>query len=501
MTQSASRQMTPSSKEAASEPVAPQSIDDLMLLTAEERAEFEALMEDREAGESLHDFIARCFPHEPPPPHLRLLISLIERARHERIKVCVSWPPRHAKTVTLLRAICWWLTQEPADVCAYYSYSDKQAWSKSRVARGWALANGIELRSDSQNVAEWRTLKDGGVFAGGLLSGLTGRGVSGLFVVDDPFKNREEADSPIVRERIWEQFNEVVFTRLEGASVLVVHTRWHDDDLIGRLKKAGWEIINVPAIADDDNGKEPDPLGRENGEAMWPERFDAKELDDIKRQIGDWSFAALYQGRPRPRGAAVFKEPARCVLPDSPAEWASFLQGKRLIIGADPAATESTRADYSVAAVLAVDRLGPSACSWVLDIVRGQWEVPAFVERLRALQAHWRCSIVVEAVGGFKAVPQMLRQIDPHIRVAGVQPTSDKFNRSQGFAAAWNDGRVYIPSNRPWVNPLMSEVLSFTGVKDKHDDQLDAAVHAWTALTSVAPRQPRSTTRSAGPFG
>jgi predicted phage terminase large subunit-like protein len=462
----------------------------------EVRARAEGLIHDRVAVQPFDGFIREHFRHEPPPEHIEPIIELIERARHHRIKVCLSLPPRHARTVTILRGLAWWLKHEPADTCAYYSYSDTQARSKSRIARRWAKMVGVELDDTSTAVNEWRTTDGGGVLAGGLRGGLTGQGVSGLFIVDDPFKNREEADSILIRDRVYEAFNEVVFTRLEGASVIVVHTRWHEDDLIGRLAKDGWEVINIPAVAEEN-----DFLGRSEGDALWPGRFDIEELAIIRTQLGEWSFAALYQGRPRPRGHNVFQEPARFQLPRTDEQWMAFLRGKRLVIPCDPAASEKTHADYSVAGVLAFDDVGPEANCWVLDVVRGQWAIPVLVQRLRELQTKWNALLVVEAVAGFKAVPQMLRHVDPSLRIVEVKPTTDKFQRSQGVAAAWNVGKVYVPVGLDWVDPFLSEMLSFTGVKDAHDDQVDMLAHGWNAIASTPKRRPRRSVRSNRSFG
>lgn len=486
-----------------------------------------ALMKDRVEAQPLAEYITEHFPHEPPPAHILPIIKILERARHERIKVCLSLPPRHAKTVTILRAIGWWLKHEPADTCAYFSYNNKQAQSKSRIARRWAEHAGLVLDKDAQSVAEWRTPEGGGLVAGGLRGGLTGQGVSGLFIVDDPLKNREEADSRLIRDRVYEAFNEVVFTRLEGASVVVVHTRWHEDDLIGRLADDGWEVINIPAIAEED-----DYLDRTADAALWASRFDRAELEDIKTQIGEWSFAALYQGRPQPRGHSVFNDPITFPLPakgimpwacttrEQRMEWAQFLHppgqpAKRLVIACDPAASERTHADYSAAGVLAFDKLGPDGTCWVIDVMRGQWTIPVLVEKLRMLQRGWNARIVVEAVAGFKAVPQMLKHVDPSLIITEIHPTTDKFQRAQGVAAAWNVGRVLVPGGQlgpqgevdlmgtapEWVDPFLSEVLSFTGVKDKHDDQVDMLAHGWNAIASVRPRKPRYSTKSRGTFG
>ena len=430
-------------------------------------------------GERLDEFIVRVAPHHPPPRHVAPLIQLIERARQQRVRVCISWPPRHAKTITVLRGLAWWIKSAPADTCAYFSYGEDLARSKSRLARQFALAAGVKLAADSANLSEWRTLQGGGLLAGGVGGGLTGQGVTGLLVVDDPIKNREEADSQLVRDRIWEWFNEVGYTRLEGASTLVIGTRWHHDDLIGRLEATGeWQVLNFPAIAEED-----DPLGRRPGQALWPERYGVAELEQIRRQIGPWSFASLYEGRPRPRGAAVFGQPTHFDL----AAWKP--EGARVMIGADPAASEKTSADYSVALVLAAEGRGDQTTGRILDVFRGQVTIPRFCEELRKLSAKWwNAPIAVEAVGGFKAVPQMLRQVDPLLRLTEVKVRGDKFMRAQAVAAAWNDARVMVPTEARWLAAFLDEVQMFTGVKDRHDDQVDALAHAWNAITGGTAR-------------
>lgn len=429
--------------------------------------------------EPLDTFIRRIAPHQPPPRHLQRLIQVIERARHREVRTCVAMPPRHGKTITLQRALAWWMLHAPADSCGYYTYNTDLAEAKSRRARDLAVQVGVPITNS--NLSEWITRPGGAVLAGGVGAGLTGRGVSGFIVVDDPFKNREEADSPVMRAKVWDWFNEVVMTRLENASVIVVHTRWHEDDLIGRLVERGrWESINLPAIAE-----EKDALGRAPGEALWPERFPVERLTRIQRQLGEFSFAALYQGRPRPRGRAVFGPP-RYYDPKT-----VDLNGCIAIIGADPAASERTSADYSVAVALAI-RFGPKPgdlpVAYVRAVYRAQVTVPAFARALRAFQlANWKAPIAVESVGGFKAVPQLLREQAPGIMLTEIQPVTDKFLRAQSFAAAWNDGRALVPTDAPWVEEFTNELQRFTGVSDPQDDQVDAAAHAWNTATGGEP--------------
>lgn len=438
------------------------------------------LLEAQVGGERLGAFIDRLTPRHSPPPHLAKLIKLVEAARIAGIRACVSLPPRHGKTTTILHGLAWMVSRDPRLTHAYVSYSDDLSRSKSRIARRLAEQAGATLAKDSKNLAEWRTEAGGGLLATGVGGPLTGQGVTGCLVVDDPIKNRQEAESANAREKLWEWFGDVAYTRLEpGASCIVVATRWHSDDLIGRLAKTGeWEVLNLPAVSN-------------AGRALWPERFPVRSLDEIKAQIGEFSFASLYQGLPRPKGAKVFQSPARY----DPQTFS--LEGKRLIIGVDPAASEKTSADYSVAVVMATEGVGILQRAWVLEVLRAQVTVPELVQRLRDLQAKYRAPLAVESVGAFKAVPQMLRSVDRSLRILEVHPAGDKFTRAQPIAAAWNAGRVFVPSRGVWVNDFVAEVQSFTGVKDAQDDQVDALAHSWNSVARYVDVQPREV---AAPF-
>lgn len=336
----------------------------------------------------------------------------------------------------------------------------------------------VRLAADAANLAEWRTTSGGGVLAVGAGSGLTGQGVSGLMVVDDPFKNPEDAQSQVIRDKVGEWFDAVVQTRIEGASTLVIHTRWHEDDLIGRLAKdADFTVINLPALAEAD-----DPLGRAEGEPLWPERFGLKYLEKRKRR-NEYLFASLYQGRPRPRGSAVFGAP-HYYDPKT-----LDLTGCRLVLAADPAASIKTSADYSAAGVIAVKGNGDAMIGYLLYAYREQVPIPQFAQDLLGMQARFGdTEINIEAVGGFKAIPQMLLAIRPDLRVHEIIPVGDKFMRAQPAASAWNTGRLLVPSDSPpWLGPLLDEVAKFTGVNDVYDDQVDWLAHAWNRAVGTGP--------------
>jgi predicted phage terminase large subunit-like protein len=441
-----------------------------------------------EGGEGLRDFIARVCPTEPAPPHLTPLIDAMERCRllgHQRL--AVSFPPRHGKTVTLRRALAWWLKARPADCCAYVSRTADGAAAQSRKVRFLAMAEGIGLAKNHQRDDNWQTTHGGGLFACGIDGMLTGNPITGLGIVDDPIKSRAEAESEAYRERVWDFFNDVVMTRPEGpASIIVVHTRWNPDDLIGRLiQEGGWDVINLPAIAE-----QGDPIGRQEGEALWPERFPVDRLLKIK-QRNEFTFDSLYQGRPVPKGNRLFYGPPCYYDPKK-----TDLKGCHVLIGADPAATAKTTADHSAAVAMAIRPPFDCPTIYVLDVYRRQVEVPQQARDLLAFQRrNYGAKLWVEAVAGFKAVPQLLRDMAPGVLVGEITPKGDKRQRAERFASAWNDSRVllpktdpYLPSAEvapPWVGEFVRELQGFTGREGGQDDQVDAASNALNEIVGA----------------
>ena len=465
--------------------------------TEDDDARLQALLEAEYGGEGLGEYIARVSPRHLPPRHIEPLIKLWNRTRYERVLACVELPPRHAKTTTGLHGLAWRLSRDPACLNAFATFGDDYASSRSRIARTLARAGGVTLDKSMANLHEWRTVQGGGALFHGVLGEWTGQGINGVALVDDPFKDRRTAESGKQRETVWEWWSDTFWTRLEdNASVIVQHTRWHVDDLIGRLlagKFAGYtfERIRLPAICEDEN----DLIGREVGEALWPERFSVEELRKIEVSLGPYGWASLYQQRPRPRGYQLFNEPARFKLADfSP-------DGKRVLVCADPAATESTHADHSAAFTLYAEGYGDDMRIWVVAGYHKQVTVPAFARALKAMQqAHYMAPVAVEAVAGFKAVPQLLRELAPGIRLISITPVGDKFTRAQPLSAAWNAGRVLVPLDAPWAEDLISEVVDFTGLNDPADDQVDALSHGFNTLFITKPAK-RGQQRNRNAFG
>lgn len=428
-----------------------------------------ALLELRQRKKTgtLYDFVPRTVRGYSAPIHLDPLVQQLERAWTGRVRCAAHAPPRHSKTETVLLFLAQTLQRFPHKRLGYITYEANLARSKSRKVRAWADQIGVQLQDGARRMDEWETREGGGLIAGGIGGPLTGRGLD-LLIIDDPYKNRAQAESAAYQRMVIDWWGDVANTRIEpGGSIFVFHTRWTTSDLIGHIlageDAADWSWLCMAAIAE-----EPTP-GREIGSALWPERWPVDELLAKKAAVGPYTWASLYQGRPQPRGGAVFGAPAFYDrLPD----------GYRVAIGVDLAYTRSTKADHSVALVLA-ERAG---VYYVLDVVRERMRATDFAERLKLLRSRYPGAPMRWIAAGTEvgAADFLVRDGLP---LTVESATTDKFVRSIDAAADWNGGRLLLPSDpRPWVPALLDEVSAFTGQNDPEDDQIDALAAAHRAL-------------------
>jgi phage terminase large subunit-like protein len=431
------------------------------------------------APETPDRFIRRVAPHHPPPRHIEPILNLFQRGEYEPVRACISMPPGHTKTLTILRCMAWWMQYHGGDINAYLTYNGDKALFESRRARAIASDAGVRF-GESDAMGAWENDEGGYFLAAGAEGGVMGRRISGWCVYDDPYKNRMDADSDIFNQRIWETLTEVIVPRMEGGSILVVMQRWNPDDMVGRIvEELGWEYINLAAIAEEN-----DPLGRGPGEALWAENplYTVAELEKIRAIQGEWSFSALYQGRPRPRGHNVFgTETYRSV---------ALAEHRRIIYG-DPAASEKTTADDGAMLLLECEGYGADMRCHVADVNKGHWTVPQYAREIAKFQAqHGGIETWVESVSGFKAVAQILREIDPDLRIKEDFPVGDKFQRAQTSAAAWGRGLITVPHAEEvdWdVKAFLREVQRFTGVGSRKDNQVDCLTGAYNVARRHQP--------------
>jgi predicted phage terminase large subunit-like protein len=441
----------------------------------------------------LMEWIPSVSPGLMSPRHLVAAADQLKNFVAEPFEFVFSVPPRHGKTVLVLHFIVWAMKMFPSLKIAYVSYAANQAEDMS--ADALKIADRAALNLSRRTRAAWETPEGGKVHWVGVGGALTGKGYQ-LVIVDDPVKNRVEAESPVHRERAWNFFRSDLYTRLEAGgpdrsiqpSIAVIQTRWHDDDLAGRLTKgdeeediAPWNTINIPAIANE---------GTEDEAALCEELVPLRRLHKIKSRVGPYAWSSLYQGHPMPQGSTVFGDPT--FFSHEPPNY-------RSAIGLDLAYTAKTSSDHSVAVTMLRD--AGTDEYYVVRVRRRQLRAPDFKEEVLMAKAEFpRSTLRIYAGGTERGSCDFLNRQDldangrkrPAIGVAVLAPNGDKFTRAIPFAAAWNTMRVRIPSpelvtTNPgrygWVNDYLDELKVFTGVKDASDDQVDASAAAYDQLS------------------
>lgn len=407
----------------------------------------------------LLDFIPALSPRFAAPRHLQPIADLFERiARGEPVRAVTNVPPRHGKTELLLHAGAWLLAQNPELQLCYASHGQRIAEKKSRRMRELARKAGVPLSADAQARGDWRTGdEEGGCWATSPGGAITGEGFN-VEILDDLTSGRAGAESAATRERTNEWLIADVLTRLEpGGSVILNQTRWHPDDPAGHALSLGWEHVNLPALDADE-------------QPLWPERWTADELKRVRETMGGpegYEWVSLYMGQPRSRGSRVFGDV--CTYDEPP-----DLTGARIVIGVDFAYSTRTSADWSVAVVMA--RVGGIA--YVLDVLRVHDEPREFRDRVKFLIGRYPgATCCAYAAATERGGVEFFR--DGGIRIDGRTAQLDKFSRAIPVSAAWNAGKVLVPERAPWLDRFVSEVCGFTGVKDRHDDQVDALAAAF----------------------
>jgi len=403
-----------------------------------------------------------------------------------RIKrLAVFMPPRHGKSQLCSRYFPAWLLGQMPDeriIQAGYGNTFAATWgrhTRNAIDEAHKLGVfGVRVDPAKSSADEWEILgHDGGMYCVGMGGGVTGRGAD-LLTIDDPVKSREEADSLTYREKNWNWYTDDLYTRLHpGARVLLVATRWHHDDLPGRIiahdqGREDWTIINLPALAEEN-----DPLGRAPGEALWPQRYDIAALEDRRATLGSYGFAALYQQRPAPREGGMFKRHWFEIVDAAPA-----IGDKAR--GWDLAGT-AEGGDYTVGV------RGVKNGRFYIDDVRREQLGPAGVRDLIRVTAQQdgkqvRISIPQDPGQAGKAQTQeLVKLLAGHIIHASPE-TGPKHLRAEAFAAQCEAGNVALVRG-PWNETFIDEFCNFNpDVKDQQDDQIDATCRCFTALTDAA---------------
>lgn len=428
------------------------------------------------------------------PQHLRLLNNaLMDTAALPNQRTAFFLPPRHAKSASGSRAFPAWFMGRFADkriLLSSYEAEFAAGWgykARELIREYGPEVFGVDVSRDRSAANSWTTTNGSEMVTTGVGGGLTGRGAD-VLVIDDPVKNAEQAHSETYRNKAWDWYTSTAYTRLEpGGSIILIMTRWHEDDLGGRIlanaaeQGERWNVINLPALAEED-----DMLGRAPGEALWPARFPREILEGIRGTLGEYWFNALYQQRPAPIGGGFLKREHFRYFDLVPVddEWVVVLhtpEGDRVYPMSrclcfqtiDLAATAKETSDYVVIGTFLVT---PESDLLVMDIDRRHAEGPEQKAVLLSVyHKHQPAYVGVETVA-YQAtfMQEMARQGLPVIPLQGQD--KNKVDRALTLAVRYELGKVYHRRQQPWLDDYERELTSFP--VGKNDDQVDVTAYA-----------------------
>jgi predicted phage terminase large subunit-like protein len=383
-------------------------------------------------------------------------------------------PPGSAKsTYASILYGPWYFSQHNDHCVIAASHTVELAEKWGRRVRNLIQANqnvlGVGLADDSHAAGRWETSAGGEYFAAGVGTAIAGRRAD-LAVIDDPVRSRQDADSETVREKTWDWYRSDLYTRLKpGGRVVLIQTRWHEDDLAGRLLASAarggddWHVISLPALAELD-----DPLGRAPGEALWPAWQGTQALERVRGTLAPRDWTALYQQRPAPEDGTYFlskwlkpydKVPPRDTL---------------AVYGASDYAVTSDGGDYTVHVVVGLD---PDGHMYLLDLWRGQTSSDLWIEQFCRLIKEWKPREWAEETGQIRSgvgpfIERMQREHKAYVYRREFPTRGDKGVRAQSIRGRMALDGLYVPTWAPWFSDLRAELLSFPA--GKHDDQVDA---------------------------
>jgi predicted phage terminase large subunit-like protein len=410
------------------------------------------------------------------PDHIQLLNEkLMDVAFGDLKRLMVFLPPRHGKSMLVSHYFpAWFLGMFPNKRVILTAYEADFAATWGRRARD--ILNeygksvfGVEVNNKSSAANRWDIKNhNGGMVTAGVGGPITGRGAD-ILIIDDPVKNAEEANSQTYRNRTWDWYQSTAYTRLEpNGSIILIMTRWQEDDLAGRIlhqikqyKGEQWEIINLPAIAE-----EQDQVGRKPGEPLWPERYDLKELERIKCTTGSYWWSSLYQQRPQPPGGGLLKR-----------FWLNYYQPDGIPLrdeldiyqAWDLAISTRETADYTVCTTIGISDENKI---YVLDWYRDRIDFPTQVKMVEKLAQKWDPQqIGIESNAYQKALPQQLLE-NTMLPIKEVNRTKDKVTRISSGFIHFENGKVLLPEKHYELEHFINEYVYFpTG---RHDDMLDS---------------------------
>jgi hypothetical protein len=434
-----------------------------------------------------------------PALHHRYIIERLEAAARGDIhRLAIFLPPGAAKSTYANKLfIPWYLAQRSNQAVLAVSHSQQKAEAFGRFSRNLAVQHaqtlGYNLRHDSKAAGEWETSTGGLFFCAGVGTKIAGNRAD-LGLIDDPVGSKQDAESKLVRDTTWDWYNSDFKFRLKpGASVILIQTRWHEDDLAGRIlqNEKGWTVVSIPLIAEKN-----DPLGRVEGEPLWPGYFDQEHVADM---MASPDFVPMCQQRPSPESGDYFKAPwIDDATYGADNERPTDL---RWYMGSDHALTKKEENDASALVPGGVDENGdlwiPPEIWWdravTTDVVNEMFRL-----NRKFHPVYWWAGKdhIVGSIGPF--IDLMQREMREYIPLEPLSESRDKQAKCQPIRAMFKLGRVHLPRFAPWFAAARDELLRFD--KGTHDDFVDALEKLGRGLESqIRSRKPKTEVENVTP--
>ena len=417
-----------------------------------------------------------------PAAHHLLLLEHLQRLTFGHIdRLMILMPPGSAKsTYASVIFPAWWFAQHPRSSIIGASHTASLAVQFSKRVRDTIDQNsarlGYSLMKTSRAGSHWKTMNGGEYYAAGTRGTVVGRRAD-LVIIDDPLKSQAEADSPFLRDRIWNWYQSDLTTRLKpGARIVLIMTRWHEDDLGGRLLATNqdeWSVLRLPALAEDN-----DPLHRAPGTPLWPEWENAEALQRKRQSMGERTWSALFQQSPVPPTGGLFDVSKIRVV-----EHETTMSEVATVRAWDLAATVASGAndpDWTVGLKLARDARGVYT---ILDVVRLRGTAREIEEAIVATSNADGPSVLIglpedPGQAGKSQVSYYVSRLSGHT-VTASRETGSKASRAAPVASQVNAGNLCIAKGR-WNHTLTEELRLFPF--GRKDDQVDALSRAFELL-------------------
>ena len=434
---------------------------------------------------SLLEYAKFQMPEYQTPAHIQLLAHKLEEVERGNIKrLAIFMPPRHGKSqLTSQFFPAWYLGRNPSKFVIATTYAQDLADDFGRSVRNQIqdedynrIFNDCTLSKDSSSVRRFHTTGSGVYYAVGAGGAITGRGAH-LLLIDDPIKGREDADSDAMRSNLIDWYRSTAYSRLmPGGSIILIQTRWHEDDLAGWILRETshepWEVIELPAVLDEKASK---ILKRPKGQALWPEAYDKKRLEEIKKTAGSREWNSLYMQRPSAEEGNILKRYWwKEWTEDNPPECNYILQSW------DTAYTVKSTSDYSAVTTWGIFEHNGIQNAILLSARRERWEFPELKSEAIKLYNEFRPDVVlIEAkASGWSLIQELQRAGIP---ITPFNPKkADKKTRAHSVTPLFESGRVWYPSSKYWAEDVINQCAQFPS--SNYDDLVDSTTQALMRL-------------------